>query len=142
LEKAVGSSLSEYPSGYKLLDWSMIREMAEQGIDFGSHTAGHVVLPVENEATVKTELEASKAKIEKELGRPVMTLAYPNGQFDDAVKSTASLAGYKIALTTETRINRPGADVMALGRTSLCEESTRGLMGKYSSHVADLRLGA
>lgn len=140
-EREIGDSLYPYPAGYQLLDWNMVREMSENGINFGSHTARHVVLPLEEESVISRELKESRVDLERHLGATNFTLAYPNGQYDPSISATAALNGYRIAVTTEVRLNGPNADLLALGRTSLCEESTRGLKGSYSPGIANLRLG-
>ncbi len=140
LENELGD-FEDYPREYQLLNWEMIREMARKGIGFGVHTANHVVLPLEDDSEMETEIVDSKKELERQLGKRVVTFAYPNGEYNAKIRGYVAQAGYKIAVTTEKRINQPGADLLALGRISLCEESTRGFKGIYSPRVADLRLG-
>lgn len=140
LENELGDKFADYPHEYQLLDWDMIREMARKGINFGGHTANHVVLPLEDEAALETEIVASKKELERQLGNKVVSFAYPNGEYNARLRRLIAQAGYKVAVTTEKRINLPGADLLALGRISLCEESTRGIKGTYSPSVAEFRL--
>jgi len=141
MERELGDEFEEYPKEFQLLNWEMIREMSRNGIDFGGHTANHVILPLEVESVMKTEIGRCKETLENELGKKVASFAYPNGEYNDFIKELAANAGFTLAVTTQTRINRSGADLLALGRTSLCEESTRGIGGQYSHGVAELRLG-
>ena len=141
LEQKIGDKFEDYPSEYRLLNWEMIREMRRKGISFGGHTASHVVLPLEDDSAMERELVASKKELETQLSEKVFSFAYPNGGYNQKIKKLVAEAGYKIAVTTEKRINRPSSDLLALGRISLCEESTRGVKGTYSPRVADLRLG-
>ncbi len=141
MERKLGEKFEPYPAEYTLLDWNMVGEMAGKGIDFGSHTENHVVLPLEDKSVMQSEIGASKTEIDRQLGKKALAFAYPNGEYSAEIKAMTAAAGYTIAVTTETRLNHPGADLLSLGRTSLCEESTRGLMGSYSSGVAHLRLG-
>ena len=141
LEKDLGDKFEDYPREYQLLDWNMVREMSRKGINFGAHTANHVVLPLEDEDSLEREITASKTELERELGSKVVSFAYPNGEYNARVRQLIAQAGFKVAVTTEKKINEPGADLLTLGRISLCEESTRGIKGAYSSRVADLRLG-
>jgi peptidoglycan/xylan/chitin deacetylase (PgdA/CDA1 family) len=141
LENLLGD-FEAYPREYRLLDWEMVREMARKGINFGGHTANHVVLPLEDESALEAEIVDSKKELERQLNEKVVSFAYPNGEYNARVRQMVAQAGYKIAVTTEKRINQPGAaDLFALGRISLCEESTRGFSGTYSPQVAALRLG-
>lgn len=139
IESALGE-FDDYPSEYRLMDWEMVREMADKGVDFGGHTANHVVLTVEDESSFADEIGASKIRLETQLGREVSAFAYPNGAFDPGIREVVNRSGYRIAVTTEKNLNHPGTDLLALGRTSLCEESTRGILGAYSHRVANLRL--
>ncbi len=142
MEHELGGRFEKYPAEYQLLKWDMIREMLRKGIDFGGHTANHVVLPLEDFSRAETEITGSKRELETRLGCAVNSFAYPNGEYNSKIKQAVAQAGYKTAVTTETKINQPGADLLALGRISLCEESTRGIKGAYSPKVAALRLGA
>ena len=141
LEQKLADKFENYPSEYQLLDWETVREMQRKGINFGGHTASHVVLPLEDCSVMEKELVASKNELETQLNEEISSFAYPNGEYNEQIKKLVAQAGYKIAVTTEKRINRPAADLLALGRISLCEESTRGFGGVYSSPVANLRLG-
>ena len=140
LENELGDCFESYPREYGLLNWEMVREMSRKGISFGAHTANHVVLPVEDEQAMKNEIVASKQELERQLGKKVVSFAYPNGEYNAGVRQSIAEAGFKIAVSTERKINQPGADLLSLGRISLCEESTRGLKGSYSPKIANLRL--
>lgn len=129
-----------YPREYRLLNWEQVSEMSRKGINFGGHTANHVVLPLEDEAAMEQEIFESKRELERQLNRETLTFAYPNGEYNAKIRQIIARAGYKVAVTTEKKINHQGADLLALGRISLCEESTRGLRGVYSPKVAAFRL--
>lgn len=141
MEKELGNRFENYPPEYQLLTWEMVREMSRKGISFGGHTANHVILPLEDFSQMEAEIVTSKQKLETQLGNKVHSFAYPNGEYNPQIKQLVAQAGYKIAVTTEKRINQTGADLLSLGRISLCEESTRGISGSYSTKVASLRLG-
>lgn len=141
IEKELGPLFEDYPSESQLLSWDMVREMSRKGISFGSHTVRHVVLPSEDRSRIEEEIVTSKRELEEQLGKSVHTFAYPNGEYDRSIRSIVEKAGYKIAVTTEKRVNNINSDLLTLGRISLCEESTRGLLGVYSNRVASLRLG-
>jgi len=139
LEKTL--KISDYPREYRLLNWETVREMSKNGISFGNHTATHPVLPLEDEKAFESEIFESKEILEKELGKSAVSFAYPNGKYNEAVRRQIIKAGYKVAVTTDKRTNKFGEDLFALGRTCLCEESTRGVGGKFSPQVARLRFG-
>ena len=73
------------------MDWDQLRELASQGFDIGSHTDTHVDLGTADEQTARFDLEASKRKLEEQLGRPVRLFAYPFGRPDNISESTREL---------------------------------------------------
>jgi peptidoglycan/xylan/chitin deacetylase (PgdA/CDA1 family) len=87
------------PSRERLLDAGQIRELAAAGIEVGSHTVSHCNLTALDDAGLRAELADSKAAIEDLTGRPVLSLAYPYGYFDDRVVAAARDAGYCYACT-------------------------------------------
>jgi peptidoglycan/xylan/chitin deacetylase (PgdA/CDA1 family) len=145
IEATLGCAFGEgnlYPPGFELMTWEMVSEMAGGGVTFGAHTEHHPVLTHESESTGAREIRRSKQTLEERLNRPARHFAYPNGCYDAAVKRLVAEAGFETAVTTARHVNRPGCDLMGLGRVSLCEESTRGVSGQYSAAVARLRLAA
>ncbi len=139
LESKLGSVT--YPAGYQLMNWEMVKKMAQAGISFGSHTAHHPVLTYESEETIETEINQSKQKLAEQLGQSTFHFAYPNGYFNERVRGLVAKAGFATAVTTKRRIAKAGDDVFTCGRFSFCEESTRGIRGKYDRAIAKLRLG-
>ena len=96
-----------------MLRWDDVRDMARRGIEFGSHTVTHPILSRESRERVTEELVESKRAIERELKRPIASLAYPNGTRADYTAEAivaARAAGYQCALTTVFGPNEPGDD--------------------------------
>lgn len=85
-----------------MMNWEQIREMSAANIDFGAHTVTHPILTRISPEQVRTEISDSKKKIEQELGRPVTSLAYPNGMkadFNDTVIQLTKESGFATAFT-------------------------------------------
>ena len=137
LEAALGA---DYPPGYEMLTWEMIAEMEASGISFGAHSDQHPVLTMEDGDTIEREIRRSKRTLEDRLGHAAKHFAYPNGQYNQAIKNLVAKVGFDLAVTTERRIAEEGDDLHALARIGLCEESTRGMSGQYSEAVARMRL--
>lgn len=85
----------------QFMSWEEVREMAQSGIDFGSHTASHRMLDRISADEVRSELQRSKDKIELEIGKTVTTLAYPNGNYDGCVQKSVVEVGFKAAFTMD-----------------------------------------
>jgi len=84
------------------LSWDQVREMSANGIEMGSHTAGHPILTRIPLSQVEVELVRSKQKIELEIQKPVVSFAYPNGRLSDFSADVINLvqhAGYEVAFT-------------------------------------------
>jgi peptidoglycan/xylan/chitin deacetylase (PgdA/CDA1 family) len=79
------------------MKWDELRDLAERGIEIGSHTVSHPHLPRLSDAELGAELRDSKRRLEDELGRPCPVLAYPFGDCDDRVRTAARAAGYEVA---------------------------------------------
>lgn len=86
--------------GYPHLKREEILEMAEAGIEFGSHTMNHGWLNQLSELEVKTEIEIAKREIENLVQKPCWTIAYPAGYFSDAARRVAREAGHIAGFST------------------------------------------
>lgn len=82
---------------------SQLHEMADAGIEIGSHTMTHRRLARLQSADAAAELVDSKARLEDILGRPVRALAYPFGTKSAVAPWLGELvaeAGYAVAFTS------------------------------------------
>lgn len=84
------------------LNWDQVRQLSRRGIEMGAHTASHAILtriPLEQ---VEAEVTQSKQRIEAEIGKPVISLAYPNGSASDystEIMAVLRKAGIELAFT-------------------------------------------
>ena len=105
-----------YPSAISnakyAMTWDQLRELKKSGLfDIQSHTFWHPnfkkdrkkMAPAEFEKSVDTQLNKSKARLEKELGGKVDMLAWPFGIYDDYLLKKAAAAGYISTFTIERR---------------------------------------
>jgi peptidoglycan/xylan/chitin deacetylase (PgdA/CDA1 family) len=103
------------------LTWEEVREMEESGlVSFGAHTMNHPVLSclTDSEET-RWEVEECRVVLERQLGHPVKTFAYPIGSprnIGERGRYAVKEAGYKWALTTVQEINSPQTDPHFLKR--------------------------
>lgn len=70
----------------RVLDWPAIRDLAEAGIQFGSHAETHSDLTRMDAAAALAELVRSKDTLESELGRAVAHFAAPYGATSVALR--------------------------------------------------------
>jgi len=105
----LAEDLRRYPDALATMDWDAVRDLAQRGLEIGSHTISHPHLPRLDDAELRRELEESRARIEDELRRPCRFLAYPFGDDDARVRAAAEAAGYEAAFALpgpEDRIDR------------------------------------
>lgn len=92
----------------ELMTWNQIQEVAQNGIDIGSHTHSHRVLCTITTDEQREEMNTSKLIIEKNIGRKIRTIAYPVGNYQHFTSQTMSLAsecGYEAAFSFNTGVN-------------------------------------
>ena len=105
----------------RYMTWAQLHEMASNDIFCGSHCVSHRRLTRLSAAECAQELSLSREELESRLGIPVTTLAYPNGDCNDAIKAQAKEAGYKLAFTTETGMLSANSDLLAIPRVNIHE---------------------
>jgi peptidoglycan/xylan/chitin deacetylase (PgdA/CDA1 family) len=88
-----------------VMTWDHVRALREAGMGIGSHTSRHRVLQTLPPAALDDELRGSRLHLEREIGEPVRTLAYPVGRpIDDspAIRAAVTSAGYEMAFSACT----------------------------------------
>ncbi len=113
-----------YPSCLSNASYAMtyeqVKELQQTGLfDMQGHTFWHPnfkkdkkkLKPAEYQKLMETQLQKSKAVLEKKLGGKVDILAWPFGIYDDELEKEAQKAGYVAAFTIDRR-NASKADKM------------------------------
>lgn len=139
LEREVADLTEIKPRSGEILNWAMVRKMADAGISFGAHTVNHVVLTRESDDSVRNELSESKKAIESQIGNRAVDFAYPNGRYDQRVIEAVASHGFHSAVTTEDLFNHIDHDPLRLRRKTLWENFSRGPWG-YSSTLTGCHL--
>ena len=103
------------------LTWDQVKEMAADGMEFGSHTISHKPLTSFDRAGVRHELQDSKDIIEKMTGKPCHFIAFPEGKYNDMVMEETRGAGYRYAFTVDTGRDFPWDDPYDLDRVPMFE---------------------
>lgn len=138
LSAALGDSSEDGPRMF--VNWDEVREMAANGLTFGSHTHTHAVLPELGLAEAKEELALSKRLIETTVGVPVRMLAYPDGCFSEGVKTLAREVGYDYALQTRRNLDGQQGDPYAIPRIRIEESHSLGARGHFSAAAFSLEV--
>jgi len=118
-----------------VLSWDEVREMADGGIEIGSHTLDHPVLsrlPIEEAGR---QIVGSRLMAEDRLKRPVRFFAYPNGKRADvtpAVKELVRKAGYDGAVSTIQGRPSPASDPFLIERIGVSAGLAADARGRLS----------
>ncbi len=102
-----------------ILNWDEIYEMAENNIDFGAHTVTHPLLSRLRPKEVRDEVTQSKRQIERSLGKPVTTFAYPYGgpdHFNPQNMEVLKESGFTCAVTCIPTIVKGNTNPYKMGR--------------------------
>ena len=104
-----------------LMSWKHVKTLREAGMGIGSHTCSHRVLQTLRPAELTTELVESRAELERQMGEPVTTLAFPVGKsiaHFQRVRQAVADAGYELAFTSNPGVNNlmPAEDPYDLKR--------------------------
>lgn len=102
-----------------MLSWDNIREMNEQGIEFGAHTITHPILTNVPLDQAKLEIVESKKTIEQKLGESVTSFCYPNGFSSDYNSNIIQILkdnGFLCAVTAIPQMVTANTSLFELGR--------------------------
>ena len=117
LARALGVALPQTPPDeFGPIAWAEAREMQANGIEIGSHTMTHPILTRVSDERLRSELQESRSRLEEVLRRRVEQFCYPNGDQDERVRGEVARAGYRIAVTCATGLNKRGDDPLTLRR--------------------------
>ena len=103
-----------------MMSTEQVRRLRAQGADIGAHTHTHPILERIDDSSAEHDIRIGRECLEGILGEPVNVFAYPNGRpgVDYSSRHVALLhkLGFKVAVSTEMGVARPGADLLQLPR--------------------------
>jgi len=101
-----------------------LREIAERGVEVGSHAVSHRLLTEVPSAELDRELSGSADRLDAiGLSRP-RAFAYPFGQWNEQVADAVRDAGYEVAFTVDRGAVEPDSDPYALPRFAVHADDT------------------
>lgn len=110
---------------HTLMNWREISEARQDGlVEIGSHGLNHDPLTGCDDDQLASELNESRRLLRERIGIEADAVAYPNGDFSEAVIEAAGRAGYRIGFTTESRHARRGDEPLALPRILVGRDDT------------------
>ena len=100
-----------------------LKVMEKAGMEFGSHTVRHLDLAILSPDRQTKELADSKASLGKLLGRGIISLCYPSGEYSVLTLAIAKQLGYQVATTTKFGYASPKSKLLELPRVRMSETS-------------------
>lgn len=95
-----------------------VRDIDTRGHEVGAHTRTHANLPTLTRAQMEHEIAGSKADLDALGIRPVTSLAYPYGAYNQTVIDVARSSGFSAARTTQGGTNPITEDPYTLRRVA------------------------
>lgn len=123
---------------FPLLSGSEVCELADAGMEIGSHSMTHTRLAGQEASQLEDEVSGSRARLGELTGAPVRGFCYPYGSMDPAARRTVEDAGYEYACAVETPMAKIG--IMALPRVYVGQQDWAGRMAAkrllYRGYIA------
>jgi peptidoglycan/xylan/chitin deacetylase (PgdA/CDA1 family) len=113
-----------------LMRWDQLRDMRAAGFVIGSHSVSHIDCAAETQERVRSELEKSRADLQRELGLERVIFAYPYGGREHMTAERLELvkqAGYAGCLSAYG-----GTNVRAVSRFNVLR---RGIHWEFSDRA-------
>nr|HID58526.1 polysaccharide deacetylase family protein [Desulfobacterales bacterium] len=107
-----------------LLSEKEIKELAQQGVEFGSHSHYHEDLTMVSEPELHKDLTLSKRILGEILGKDIISFSYPFGKHNSLVRKIVDRVGFKMACTTHPGKNSKAADPLQLRRIIVKRKDT------------------
>ena len=100
----------------RMMTFGELCELAQDGHEIGSHSMTHCMMPECDERSLAYELSESRRVLQVQIGQPIETFCYPNGDCDERSARAVAQAGYRRAVTTTPGNNGPRTDPYQLRR--------------------------
>jgi peptidoglycan/xylan/chitin deacetylase (PgdA/CDA1 family) len=124
LSELTGKSGNGDSTEKAFMNWDEIRVMAGTGISFGSHGKSHAILTRLEKHEVEKEAIESRALMEENLGTPVFSFSYPNGDYSEEVAEIVKHSGYRVAFATDRGSQHANDRSFKIRRINIHEDMT------------------
>lgn len=112
-----------------------LREMAEAGIDCGSHTHTHIHMDTVTEKRAREELLVSKNILEQFIGRSVTVFAYPYGHYNRKACQLVKEVGFQAACAVKDALSHSKDDLFALARITITNRTDTSVLADLLRHL-------
>jgi peptidoglycan/xylan/chitin deacetylase (PgdA/CDA1 family) len=116
---------AKFPKLIKLITKEEIASYKNEPlIEYGSHTHLHYNLEHLTEATCSDEVNRSKTIIEESIGKPIISLAFPDGSYNTTTIANCKKAGYENVTAVSYKLNENNKDPYILSRFTISNSTT------------------
>ncbi len=129
------ATASKPANNNQAMTWEQVQEMAQAGIEFGSHTVHHLFLSSIPHHEAVQEIIESKQRLETEIQPNISLFSYPGGRISERIRDCVQAAGYDCAVTTEPGLNALRTDPFRLRRINIWDGNVTGLRGGFSKSL-------
>lgn len=112
------------------LDAQQLRKMSTSGMEIGAHTRTHARLPELSIEEVEGEVSGSKKDLEKLLGVPVTSFAYPYGLLNETSVDLVRKSGFRVACITRTGWYGSDPDPLHVRRVGVFADDTLSIFAR------------
>lgn len=107
----------------RFLSFNELPELAEQGVELGSHSHTHPQMDTLSRVDALTELAHSRALLEDALHEPVNSFAYPHGYHSARIGRMVREVGYTSAAAVKNALSHAHDHPFALGRLMVMHDT-------------------
>jgi peptidoglycan/xylan/chitin deacetylase (PgdA/CDA1 family) len=107
------------PGGDRMLDWSQVDELAQQGHEIGAHSVTHPQLDTLSATDAWRETSVCKQVLEDRLGTVIRSFAYPHGYSSPRVRQLVAAAGYDSACAVKNALSSVADPQLSVARLML-----------------------
>lgn len=121
---------------YKFINASQVKSMSGSNlVGIGSHSHSHYNLGNIHSGLVKEEMTNSKRIIQETTGKEVMSVAFPDGSYNENVKKNCLEAGYKNLIGVSYQCASDSADPNILPRLTISNTTV------FESNMIQVQMG-
>lgn len=117
----------------RVMDWAQLERLHHEGWEIGGHSLTHGFLTQYGDAQLQDELQRPAEEIRTRLGVPVVSFAYPQGDYDIRVVRAVRATGYTSAVTVDQGRARLHSDPLRLPRLLVSNNTSPSTMRAFLS---------
>lgn len=135
---AEGAGLDEALADRAFINWDEVKQMQAGGLQFGSHTLSHTLLPNAPPRRSDQEIEESREELKAKIGEDPAGFSYPWGAVGPSSLAQVRRTGYEFAVTTRPGLVRNDCDPFLVPRVAISDSVLDG--GKRAFSPGKVRL--